>query len=220
VNKDMRRGVQVIAAAALLGGVYLRWVRLWELRWGATDEEVALRAPGDELVRDPNLVATRAVTVDAPPEAVWPWLVQIGTGRAGWYSYDRLDNKGRPSARELVPAFQQMEVGDVVAMSESKEGDPFGPSVLALDPPRSMLWGDPEEPHRFTWLWLLREHGKGQTRLVSRVRCRLTWRDPLFALLMEFADPIMMRKSMLNIAERAKAIGAKEARQTELSGRR
>ena len=216
----MRRGVQVIAAAALLGGVYLRWVRLWELRWGATDEEVALRAPGDELVRDPNLVATRAVTVDAPPEAVWPWLVQIGTGRAGWYSYDRLDNKGRPSARELVPAFQQMEVGDVVAMSESKEGDPFGPSVLALDPPRSMLWGDPEEPHRFTWLWLLREHGKGQTRLVSRVRCRLTWRDPLFALLMEFADPIMMRKSMLNIAERAKAIGAKEARQTELSGRR
>ena len=216
----MRRTLQVTGAAALLVGAYLRWLRPWELHWGATDEEVALRAPGDELVRDPNLVATRAVTVDAPPEAVWPWLVQIGTGRAGWYSYDRLDNKGRPSAREIIPAYQRMEVGDVVAMSESKDGEPYGPSVLALDPPRSMLWGDTEEPHRFTWLWLLRAHGDGQTRLISRVRCRLSWRDPLFALLMEFADPIMMRKSMLNIAERAETVGAEGAWQAELSGRK
>ena len=201
----MRRSLELIAATGLLGGAYLRWLRPWELRWGATDAEVALRAPGDELVEDPNLVATRAVTVDAPPNAVWPWLLQIGTGRAGWYSYDRLDNKGRPSAREIISAYQPMEVGDVVAMSESKDGEPYGPSVLALDPPRSMLWGDTEEPHRFTWLWLLGQHGDRQTRLISRVRCRLSWRDPLFALLMEFADPIMMRKAMLNIAERAEA---------------
>ena len=214
----MRRSLRAITAAALACGVYLRWLRPWELRWGATDEEVALRAPGDELVRGPNLVTTRAVTVDAPREAVWPWLVQIGTGRAGWYSYDRLDNKGKPSAREIIPAYQHMDVGDVVAMSESK-GEPYGPSVLALDPPGSMLWGDTEEPHRFTWLWLLREHGEGRTRLISRVRCRLTWRDPFFALLMEFADPIMMRKSMLNIAERAEAAHG-ETREAEHSARR
>lgn len=192
----------MIAAGTAIVGVYLRWVRPWELRWGATDEEVAMKAPGDELVQSPNLVATRAVTVDAPPERVWPWLIQIGTGRAGWYSYDRLDNKGRPSAQEIVTAYQHMDVGDVVPMSESK-GEPYGPSVLALDPPTSMLWGDSDEPHRFTWLWLLREHESGQTRLVSRVRCQLSWRDPLFALLMEFADPIMMRRSMLSIADRA-----------------
>ena len=92
----MGQSLRVIAAGALLVGVYLRWVRPWELRWGATDVEVALRAAGDELVRDPNLVATRAVTVDAPPEAVWPWLVQIGTGRAGWYSYDVGGEESRP----------------------------------------------------------------------------------------------------------------------------
>ena len=216
----MRRSLRTIGAAAVVAGAYVRWVRPRELTWGATKEEVALRAPGAELVRDPNQVATRAVTGEAPPEGVWPWLVQIGTGRAGWYSYDRLDNKGRLSAREIVPAFQQIEVGDVVAMSESKEGEPFGPSVLALDPPRSMLWGDLEEPHRFTWLWLLREHGEGQTRLISRVRCRLTWRDPLIALLMEFADPIMMRKSMLNIAERAEATDARGESRAQAAGAR
>ena len=214
----MRRSLRAITAAALACGVYLRWLRPWEVRGGAPDVEVALRAPGDQLVRDPNLVTTRAVTVDAPREAVWPWLVQIGTGRAGWYSYDRLDNKGKPSAREIIPAYQHMDVGDVVAMSESK-GEPYGPSVLALDPPGSMLWGDTEEPHRFTWLCLLREHGEGRTRLISRVRCRLTWRDPFFALLMEFADPIMMRKSMLNIAERAEAAHG-ETREAEHSARR
>lgn len=165
-------------------------------------------APGDELVEYPNLVATRAVSIDAPPEVVWPWLVQIGRGRAGWYSYDRLDNKGMPSASEIIPEFQRMEVGDVVAMSD-RNGDPYGPSVLALSPPFSMLWGDAEEPRNFTWLWLLRDEGDGQTRLVSRIRCRLTWRDPVFAMMMEFADPVMMRRTLLNLRERAEAHSAR-----------
>jgi hypothetical protein len=196
--------------AAVAGTVYLRWVRPWELRWGADEDEVAMRAPGDELVESPNLVATRAITVDAPSESVWPWLVQIGTGRAGWYSYDRLDNKGRPSAWEIIPEFQHMEVGDVVAMSEQK-GEPYGPSVLALDPPHSMLWGDVDEPQGFTWLWLLRDVGHGQTRLISRIRCRLSRRDPVFALMMEFADPIMMRRTLLNIRERAEVLARQQA---------
>ena len=95
----MRRSRQLAAAAVAATGAYLRWVRPWELRWGATDEEVALQAPGDELVQGPHLVSTRVVTVQAPPERVWPWLVQIGRGRAGWYSYDWLDNGRQPSAR-------------------------------------------------------------------------------------------------------------------------
>jgi hypothetical protein len=176
-------------------------------------------APGDELVESPNLVATRAVAIDAPPECVWPWLVQIGTGRAGWYSYDRLDNKGRPSAREIIPGFQRMEVGDVVAMSD-KKGEPYGPSVLALDPPHSMLWGDADAPRNFTWLWLLRDEGGGRTRLVSRIRCRLTWRDPLFALIMEFADPVMMRRTLLNLRGRAEALSAREVGPSRVPGER
>ena len=149
-----------------------------------------------------HLVATRAVSIAAEPEQVWPWLVQIGRGRAGWYSYDRLDNEGKPSAREIMAPYQQMEVGDVVVMS-SRDGEPYGPTVLGLEPPCSLLWGDSEQPHRFTWLWLLRDDGRGQTRLLSRIRCRYSLRDPLFALLMELADPIMMRRCLLGIAERA-----------------
>lgn len=198
----MRRLVQLAAAVAAATTVYVRWVRPWELRWGATDEEVALRMPGDDLVQSPHLVSTRVVTVKASPERVWPWLVQIGRGRAGWYSYDWLDNGRQPSAREIIPALQHMEVGDVVAMTVRK-GQPYGPSVLALDPPRSMVWGDAEEPRRFTWLWLLREDGQGGTRLISRVRCRFWWRQPMIGLLTEFGDPIMMPKCLLGIAERA-----------------
>lgn len=175
-------------------------------------------APGDALVRSPNFVATRAVTIEASPEDVWPWLLQIGSGKAGWYSYDRLDNKGRPSARTLIPAFQHMQVGEVVAMNESS-GEPYGPTVLALDPPTSMLWGDTEQPHRFTWLWLLNQTPDGQTRLVTRIRCLLSWRDPIFALLMELADPIMMRKAMLNIAERAETTRAERAQSPKAHAR-
>jgi hypothetical protein len=196
------RSAPVLALATL---VYVLWVRPWELRWGATDQEVSLSAPGDELVRDPHLVATRAVTVDASPEEIWPWLLQIGRGRAGWYSYDRLDNQGEPSARVIIPELQRMAVGDVVVMS-SRDGEPYGPTVLELDPPRTMVWGDADEPRRFTWAWLLRDAGDGTTRLVSRVRCRFTWRDPVFALVMEFADPVMMRRCLLNIADRAGAV--------------
>lgn len=196
-------------ASTVVVGVFLRWLRSWELRWHATDEEVVMAELGDELVERPHLVATRAVTVHALPEQIWPWLVQIGRGRAGWYSYDWLDNQRKPSARELIPDYQEMEVGDVVPM-DIRKGEPYGPSVLALDPPRRMLWGDPEEPHAFTWLWLLRDDGHGKTRLISRVRCRFSWRDPLFVLIMELADPIMMRKCMLGIAERAEALAGEQ----------
>ena len=74
--------------------------RRWHLRWGATPEEVASSLPGDELLPSARFVCTRAVTIAAPPAAVWPWLVQVGCGRAGWYSHDLLDNLARPSAPE------------------------------------------------------------------------------------------------------------------------
>ncbi len=208
---DMRRSIQLTIGGMLTVAAYLRWVRPWALHWGATDDEVAARVPQDELVAGANFEATRAVTVEAPPAAVWPWLIQIGRGRAGWYSYDRLDNQGEESARQLLPQHQHMDVGDVVAMS-SPDGQAQGPSVLAVDEPDALLWGDPEQPHRFTWLWLLRESDGQETRLVTRVRCRLGSRRSmagmpgwLFMLLMEFADPWMMRKQLLNLKSRAEA---------------
>jgi len=96
-------------------------VRSRHLRWGATPEEAGTTLPGDEFLPEAQFVATRAITVDAPPEAVWPWLVQVGSRRAGWYSNDLLDNLGRPSAVTIVPALQSLAVGQWVPMS------PFGP---------------------------------------------------------------------------------------------
>jgi hypothetical protein len=92
----------------------VRAVRPRLTRWGAMDEEFAAAMPGDGEVPDPQLAATRAVTIDAPPAAVWPWLVQIGYHRAGWYAYDLFDNDDIPSAETILPEFQHLEVGQVI----------------------------------------------------------------------------------------------------------
>jgi hypothetical protein len=92
---------------------YLRLIRPWQLRWGATDAEVGRSMPGDVDVPRPTFNATRAVTVAARPDQIWPWLIQIGVGRAGWYSYDWLDNLGRHSA-ERIRADDAAVIGSAV----------------------------------------------------------------------------------------------------------
>lgn len=149
--------------------------------------------------RHPTFNATRAISIDAAPEAVWPWLVQVGVTRAGWYSYDLLDNLGRRSARRIIPELQHLEEGDVVPMSPDGR---HGMRVHSLDPPHSMVWG---EPGRTTWAWQLDETADGSTRLVTRVRSRYEWLSPsiAFSVLLEFGDIWMMRKMLLNLRERA-----------------
>jgi hypothetical protein len=90
-------------AAAACTGAYLKWLRPLQMTWGATAEEVARVYPYDDAFEHPEWNATRAVTVEARPEQIWPFLVQIGWGRAGWYGYDWVDNGGRPSTWELLP---------------------------------------------------------------------------------------------------------------------
>lgn len=188
------------AAAALL--TYVRYVRPWQLTWGATPEEAARTLPGDDLVPGPTFNATRAITIAAPPDRIWPWLVQAGLTRGGWYSYDILDNLGRPSARRIVPELQNLAVGDIVPMSpDGKHGMP----VLAIAPPTSMIWGTPGDT---TWTWQLDSAGQNSTRLISRVRSRYRWFSPsiLFSALLEFGDIWMMRRMLLNIRDRAEAV--------------
>ena len=187
--------VLAVSSGAL---VYLQYVRPWQLTWGATPAEVSRRLPSDDLVTSPTFDATRAITLDAPPAQVWPWLVQVGVTRAGWYSYDLLDNLGRPSARRIVPELQDLTPGDIIPMSPNgKQGMP----VLTVDAPTSMVWG---EPGGTTWAWQLDENDTGGTRLVTRVRSRYRWLSPsiAFSLLVEFGDIWMMRKMLLNLRER------------------
>ena len=200
--------VGVAMAVGAATAAYLHFIRPWQLRWGATDEELKRPMPGDEIVTRPTFNATRAVTIWARPEEVWPWIVQMGVTRAGWYSYDLLDNLGRPSARGIFPQLQNPMIGDVIPMSpDGKQGM----YVKDFEQDRWMLWWDGKGG--MSWSWGLYPVDEGHTRLITRVRLRYKWLSPsiLFDILVEFTDIIMMRKSMLGIKERAERIGGVES---------
>jgi hypothetical protein len=129
----MTRSRRGVAGLALSAGAYALVIRPRLLRWGASDEEVRQPYPGAELVPGGRRGATMGVTIDAPPSRVWPWLVQMGGDRAGWYSWDRLDNGGVPSAERIRPEWQTLSVGDRLASTPSG-GAWF--EVAALEPER------------------------------------------------------------------------------------
>lgn len=174
----MGRKLGVLGCLAVAG--YALVVRPRLIRWGATDEELARTYPGSELIPDGQRAATMAVTIERPPAEVWPWLVQMGWERAGWYSWDCLDNGGRRSAREIHPEWQDLGIGD--CLSAWSPGGPVAAwEVVALEPRRflglrglSDLGGhrlDPDQPRppayvEGLWGFLLEEKGPGCTRLV------------------------------------------------------
>ena len=194
----------IAVTGVILGLASFVLYRPWELTWGASQHEVSRRMLGDEVVPHPTFDATRAVTVDAPPEDIWPWIVQIGFGRAGWYSYDVLDNLGHHSADRILPELQHMEVGDLIPMGPGEE---TGMWVKEFVPERSILWED--KNHLTTWAWALDPMPDGRTRLITRVRSRSSWRNPMavvWLLMVEVADFPMMRKCLLGISRRAEAL--------------
>ena len=150
--------------------------------------------PGDELFPDAN-ATTRGITIDAPPEAVWPWLVQIGYGRAGWYSYDWIDNDGRPSLDRIAPELQDLVVGSRILMTPD-----MGPVVRAVEPGRFVLSSGEAD----SWCMALYPTGAG-TRLVSRWRA--AWPRSMATLIwIAVSDPgsfIMERKMLMGIKLRA-----------------
>jgi len=176
----MTFGRKIAAVAGTAVVAYAAWLRPWLMRWGATDEEVTGPYPGADLVPGGERAATMAVTIEAPPDQVWPWLVQMGGDRGGWYSWDRLDNGGRPSATVVHPEWQDLAVGDHVKYWTSA-GPVDAWEVAALEPNRFLglrglmdLRGrrlDPKQPRRSAyteglWGFLLNELPGGRTRLV------------------------------------------------------
>jgi hypothetical protein len=169
--------------------------RQWHTGWGATAAERAGVMAGDSLIVRPHFVATRAITIDAPTEAVWPWIIQMGYGRAGWYSYDLLDNRGRRSTQGIEARWQQLRIGDRVRMS-ARADDHTAFRVRALVPYQLLVWAKPDA----TWSWRLEAAGSGTTRLVTRVRARYEGAAALLgAPLMEIGDYPMMRRCLLGI---------------------
>ena len=191
---DVAAAVPLLATAPLL--------RRWHRRWGATDAELAAVLPGDELVPGCQYTATRAITIAAPPEAVWPWLAQVGFGKAGFYSNDLLDNVGHPSAERILDEFQDSQIGDWVPMF-SRVNDATAFRVAALEAPHHLVWAKPDS----TWAWHLRPVAGG-TRLVTRLRILYRWQQQpagalLSLLLNEFGDFPMMRKMLRTLRGRA-----------------
>ncbi|MGH4023697.1 MAG: hypothetical protein ACRDRV_03840 [Pseudonocardiaceae bacterium] len=168
---------KLAAVVGLVGG-YVLGVRPGLLRWGATTEEVRRAYPGADLVPGGQRGATMAVTIHAPPSRLWPWLVQMGCDRGGWYSWDRLDNGGAPSAGRIHPEWQQITRGDHLASTPSRR---TWFEVAALEPERFLalrasfdLRGRPfdpagSRPRYYTdsvWCFWLQELPGERTRLV------------------------------------------------------
>lgn len=211
---------RLLAVLGLAAGTYLLAIRPRLLRWGATREEVQARYPGAELIAGGTRSATMAVTIDAPPSRVWPWLAQMGYGRAGWYSWDHLDNLGRASEWQLHPEWQNIQVGDFLA----PETGPVARSwaVAALEPERflglratyelpRMRWFDPAGrwPRFYTdslWGFQLQEKPGGRTRLIvsGYWHLRPRWLQPLLSLLvLEPSHWIMQTRQFTNLKRRA-----------------
>ncbi|MFI5894022.1 SRPBCC family protein [Actinoplanes sp. NPDC051513] len=175
--------------------------RRWHLTWGATPAEASAAMPGDGLLPRSQYCATRAITIDAPPERVWPWLVQVGVGRGGWYADDLLDNLARPSLGEIVPELQDLRVGQRLAMTP-QAGERTAFTVDSFEQPSWLLWRTPNR----TFAWRLTPLSGDRTRLVSRMRTTYEWRRPLTpftVMLMELADYPMMRRMLRGIRDRA-----------------
>ncbi len=191
--------------------IYIWFIRPWQIRWGATDDEIDSSMQGDEVVKLPTFNATRAVTIHARPKEIWPWILQIGSKRAGWYSLDWIDNGNIPSAERIIPALQHMDVDDFVPMTPDGKN---GMWVKACDTDKYMLWWDKKD--KSTWLWRLEPIDEFQTRLITRLRVRYAWTSiwVIYYLLQDVGDIIMMRKCMLGIQRRAERLAKESATQT------
>ncbi len=193
----------------------------WLRRWGTRPEEQTASLPGDELVPAAQFRTTRAVSIQAAPDAVWPWIVQIGQGRGGFYSYDILENlMGLQihSSREILPQYQAPQAGDMIPLDPSG----FGYTIHEAIPDNYLLlYTDGSEAYetgrvfksiglKSTWLFLLRPQPGGSTRLICRWLACMDPASSLYAWMISIGiEPIefmMERKMLLGIKERAEKL--------------
>lgn len=167
--------------------------------WGATNEEIHGSVIGDDLCADATLIATRSITIKAPPQDVFPWIRQMGFGRAGWYSYDWIDNLGRKSATRVHEEWQSIKSGDKVPSG------PFSFTATTVAAPRHFVLevkslGKKSPRMHFTLAYELRDDPQG-TRLVTRMRSHinLPFGSLLEKIILGPGDGIMLRRQLLNI---------------------
>lgn len=212
------------AAGAAITGGYLGLVRPWILHWGATSAEIKEQLPGDDLVNSAHYIATHAITIKAPVAQVWPWLVQIGQGRGGFYSYDWLENLvgcDIHNAEQILPAFQELEVGSMIRLAPppaSAKTPDVALQVVENKPERAIVLLTPGSFELNTgaglpfgsWAFILKQTDANCSRLL--VRFRATYKPSLLSfliyhVLLEPIHFIMERKMLLGIKTRVERAG-------------
>jgi hypothetical protein len=198
----VKKIVAVLVLVGLVMTAYLFIARPYQLRWGATQEEINRAMPGDELDVHPAFLATRAITINATPHDIWPWLLQMGYTRAGYYGYDIIENLGSPrgihSAETILPEFQNFKVGDAVPISAAG-----GMTFFAIEPDRYLTWTGEGSVGGFTWA--LYPIDSTHTRLVSRILWAHHWSQPSMLamdLFTEFTDHLAVRKILEGVKGR------------------
>jgi len=200
----LARGLAILTVLLPVTFGYLELCRPYQLHWGATAAEIERPMPGDELNADPSFLATRAITIEGSPEEVWPWLLQMGYGRAGFYGYDLLENAGSPegmrSADEIIPRFQNFVAGDVVPISAI-----VNMTFHTIESNSHLIWLGSDAPNPGTFTWAVYPFDDGRTRLVSRIRWSYhptSIRAFALELFTEFADHIAVRKILQGVKQR------------------
>ena len=201
-------GVAPIAVAAVgIAAALLFASRARLLRWGTTDEEATDSLPGDDLIPNPNVTATRAITIRRSPDDIWPWIAQLGQGRGGFYSYDLLENLvglDIHSADRVIPEWQQLAIEDEVRFAPT-----VGLRAAIVEPGRALVLHGSlpiarRPPFDSTWAFILCEQPDGTTRLISRERYGyMRWWAPLVVEPTQILSFVMSRKMLIGIRDRA-----------------
>ncbi len=203
LDSRMARSFSVLAVMVILITVYLFFIRPSQLRWGATTDEMKRSMPGDDLVANPNFVATRAITIRGRPEDIWPWIAQMGFDRAGYYGYDLIENIGSKtgirSSKSIVPDLQHPKTGDVLPISKVAHLT-FG----QIEPSQFLIWQSEAVPHDGAFTWALYPFDESHTRLVSRIRLRYHFASGalMLDLFTEFADHVAVPKILAGVRDR------------------
>jgi hypothetical protein len=206
----MKRGavLRLIGVGSLAAAAYAFVIRPWMLAWGSTAEERARPLPGDDVEPDATYVTTRAATIQAPAQAIWPWLVQMGQDRAGFYTHnwvERLLQSGISDFSVIRPEWQQLEVGDLMRTNHDIGGKPMGWPVAAIEPGRSLVVTSRSMPAA-TYAFVIEPIDTNTSRLIVRDRARWKWSEwPFAALVYEPLHAYMETGLIQGLKQRAEA---------------